>query len=322
MKRGEVAVKLGEKPPKVSNRLKAVIFWLGNQELRPDQKYLFRIGTAKVGMAVEKILRIWNAADINNKDGNLVSKHEIAECIITLDRKTAFDRETDLTETGRFVIIDDYNIAGGGIVLEELCERKPPLKNLLLSGGQVTFQDRCRLLKQQGIVLWFTGLSGAGKSTITMKLEEKLIQLGRLAYRLDGDNIRSGLNSDLGFTLTDRDENIRRISEVAALFKDCGIITLVSFIAPTRRMREKARNITGEVSFVEIYVKASVETCKNRDVKGLYKKAYDGKINNFTGVSSSYEEPDCPNLILDTEAMSADECVDLVLEFLTNTGKL
>jgi adenylyl-sulfate kinase len=139
---------------------------------------------------------------------------------------------------------------------------------------------------------------------------------GKLAYRLDGDNIRDGLNSDLGFLITDRKENIRRISETAKLFKDSSIITLVSFISPLRSMREMARCIIGEEGFVEIYVKAELKACMDRDTKGLYKKAIDGKINNFTGISSPYEEPDCPDLILDTENNCVGDCVNMVLDYL------
>lgn len=222
---------------------------------------------------------------------------------------------------GRFVLVDDFNIAGGGIILENL---QPQLeeKNLFRSSGKVSYEERCALLGQKGIVLWFTGLSGAGKSTIAIELERELISRGRLTYRLDGDNIRDGLNSDLGFLLDDRTENIRRISEAAKLFKDSGMITLVSFISPLRNMREMAKSIIGEESFIEIYVKAPLATCIKRDTKGLYQKAIEGKIKNFTGISSPYEEPDCPEIILETDNYSVGDCVEAVLDYLEkNTQK-
>lgn len=185
--------------------------------------------------------------------------------------------------------------------------------NIFYSNGKITHDDRCRTLKQKGVVLWFTGLSGSGKSTIAIELERKLFEQGNVAYRLDGDNIRHGLNSDLGFSMEDRDENIRRIAETAALFKDAGLITLVSFISPLRKMRELAANIIGNDVFCEIYVKADVETCKNRDPKGLYKKALAGEIDDFTGITSPYEEPENPALVIDTANMSVDDAVKEII---------
>jgi len=193
---------------------------------------------------------------------------------------------------------------------------KKTSENIVWHSGQVTYEDRCRLLKQQGLVLWFTGLSGSGKSTIAVEVEKQLIARGKLVYRLDGDNVRHGLNSDLGFSSEDRDENIRRIAEVAALFKDSGVITLVSFIAPFSSMRNFARDKAGTDHFVEIYVKADLKTCASRDPKGLYQKAQTGEISDFTGVSSPYEEPEHPELILNTDDHTVEECVNMVISYL------
>lgn len=190
--------------------------------------------------------------------------------------------------------------------------------NIVWHSGQVTYEDRCRLLNQKGLVVWFTGLSGSGKSTIAAEVERRLIAEGKLVYRLDGDNVRHGLNSDLGFSREDRDENIRRIAEVATLFKDAGVITLVSFIAPFASMRAFAREKAGTDHFVEIYVKADIETCATRDPKGLYQKAQSGTISDFTGISSPYEQPKNPELILDTESHSVEECVQQVLAYLNH----
>jgi adenylylsulfate kinase len=189
-------------------------------------------------------------------------------------------------------------------------------KNIVWHSGQVGYEDRCKLLGQKGRVFWFTGLSGSGKSTIAVEFEKQLTAEGRLVYRLDGDNIRHGLNGDLGFSAEDRDENIRRIAEVAALFKDAGVITLVSFIAPFRRMRQYAREKAGQDAFVEVYVKADVQTCARRDPKGLYQKAFKGEINDFTGVSSPYQEPEHPEIILDTTQYSVLDCVAILKEYL------
>ena len=189
-------------------------------------------------------------------------------------------------------------------------------KNVVWHHGGVNRRDREKLLEQKGIVLWFTGLSGSGKSTVAVELEKALLDSGKLVCRLDGDNIRHGLNKELGFSNDDRFENIRRIAEVAKLFKDSGIITLASFISPLTSMRKMARDIVGADDFVEIFVKCSIEKCRNRDPKELYKKADAGLIKNFTGITSKYEEPEAPELTLDTESLSVFDSVKKILGFL------
>ena len=181
---------------------------------------------------------------------------------------------------------------------------------------KVSREDREKLLKQKGIVLWFTGLSGSGKSTIANEVAYKLHQMGKLSYVLDGDNIRHGLNKNLGFSPEDRNENIRRISEVAKLFADAGIITITAFISPYRKYRNFCRELLGPGRFIEIYTKASLETCEKRDPKGLYKKAREGIIKDFTGISAPYEEPENPELVIDTDRYSVEESVELVLKKL------
>ncbi len=183
-------------------------------------------------------------------------------------------------------------------------------ENIIWQKGKVSYEDRCAVLKQRGIVVWFTGLSGSGKSTVAVELEKLLNEAGRAVYLLDGDNIRCGINSDLGFSEEDRNENIRRIGEIAALFRDAGIVTLVSFISPFRRMREFARQKAGEGNFIEVYVNTDLETCRKRDPKGLYKK----QIRNFTGKDSSYEEPLKPEIILDTIHQTPVECARQVYD--------
>lgn len=182
-------------------------------------------------------------------------------------------------------------------------------ENIIWHANKVSHEDRCRVLGQKGLVVWFTGLSGSGKSTIAVEVEKMLNEAGRTAYLLDGDNIRCGINSDLGFTDEDRNENIRRISEIAALFRDAGVITLVSFISPFRKMREFAREKAGENNFIEVYVSTDFETCRQRDPKGLYKK----EISNFTGKDSGYEEPLHAELVLDTVHSDPAECAKAVM---------
>ena len=190
-------------------------------------------------------------------------------------------------------------------------------KNIVWHEGEISYQDRCENLGQKGRVVWFTGLSGSGKSTIAVEVEKQLLSQGKAVYRLDGDNIRHGLNSDLEFSAEDRDENIRRIAEVSALFRDSGMIVLASFISPYQEMRDFARK-RAQGDFVEIHVKADVETCANRDPKGLYEKAKKGEIENFTGVSAPYEEPQNPELVIDTAQLSVKESVGKVLDYLEN----
>jgi len=191
-------------------------------------------------------------------------------------------------------------------------------KNIVWHEGEINADDREKITGHRGLVVWFTGLSGSGKSTIAVELEKRLIRDGKLCYRLDGDNIRHGLNSDLGFSDEDREENIRRVAEVAALFKDAGMITLVSFIAPSGKMRNFAREKAGDGQFIEVYVKASLETCIKRDPKGLYKKAQNDEIKDFTGISSAYEEPQNPELVIDSDKLSVEEAVKEVQLLIVN----
>jgi len=185
-------------------------------------------------------------------------------------------------------------------------------KHLVWHKGLVTYKERCQLLQQKGLVVWFTGLSGSGKSMIAAALEKVLYDKGLIVYHLDGDNIRHHLNQGLGFDDEDRRENIRRVTEVAALFKDAGLITLVSFISPHRELREFAKNRIGEDSFVEVYVKASLEACIKRDPKKYYTKALSGKIKKFTGISSDYEVPYKPELTIDSEQLNVSDSVKLI----------
>ena len=196
--------------------------------------------------------------------------------------------------------------------------------NITWHEGHVTREERHELLKQKGCTIWFTGLSGSGKSTIAYTLEHALVQRGHLAYVLDGDNIRHGLNKNLGFSAADREENIRRIGEVAKLFADCGVITMTSFISPYRKDRDLVRQLhdEGKLPFVEVHVNTPISTCEQRDPKGLYKKARAGQLKNFTGVDDPYEEPERPELTIDATSTSPQEAAALLLEYLEKQGIL
>lgn len=194
--------------------------------------------------------------------------------------------------------------------------------NVTWHSHKVSRKEREDLLNQKGCVLWFTGLSGSGKSTVANEVAYKLHTMGKLAYVLDGDNIRHGLNKDLGFSPEDRDENIRRISEVANLFADAGVIAITAFISPYRRLRNFCRELVGENRFMEIYTKAPVEICEERDPKGLYKKARRGEIKEFTGVDAPYEEPENPELIVETDKETIEESVNKVIQKMEELGYL
>jgi adenylylsulfate kinase len=203
-----------------------------------------------------------------------------------------------------------------------MTERKAT--NITWHEGHVTREERAALLHQKGATLWFTGLSGSGKSTIAFTLEHALVQRGHLAYVLDGDNIRHGLNKNLGFSAADREENIRRIGEVAKLFADCSIITMTSFISPYRKDRDGVRALheAAGIPFLEIHVNTPIETCEQRDPKGLYKKARAGELKNFTGIDDPYEPPLKPELTIDATSTSPQEATVLLLEYLTKRSLL
>lgn len=331
VKRGEIAVKYGQAPPAVATSIRVNLFWLGGKPMAKNQEYFLKLGTAKTKAKLHKVERILDAVNLNSYEKDMIETRDVGECILLLNKEIALDLAEENLSTGRFVIVDDYEIAGGGIILEALQdssewirekprERRynlsPPDQNLVWHSGQVSYASRCELLQQKGLVVWFTGLSGAGKSTIAVEVEKELTRMNKLVYRLDGDNVRSGLNSDLGFTKADRNENIRRIAEVANLFKDAAIITLVAAISPYAAMRDFAREAIGSQDFIEVYVKADIEECIKRDPKGFYARARQGKINDYTGIADPYEEPETPEIIIDTMQLSSTEAAGIVLEYI------
>ncbi len=192
--------------------------------------------------------------------------------------------------------------------------------NIKWHHGKITKEDRIKLMKQKGVTIWLTGLSGSGKSTIAVELEHALLENGHQAYILDGDNIRHGLNKNLGFSPEDRSENIRRIGEVAKLFTDANIITITAFISPYRQDRENARKLQKNGEFIEVYVKCPLEVCEQRDTKGLYKKARAGEVKEFTGISAPYEEPLNHEITIDTSKMPVEESTRAIIKYLEETG--
>ena len=302
--------------------IKANIFWLGKHNMTPKSKYHLKIGTEKVEVTIKEIVKVINSSNLENTKKNYIACNEVAECILELSRPIAFDTVDKNADTSRFVIVDGYEISGGGIILEALTETIKQSdnsnKNIVWHKTKVTYENRCKVLNQKGMVIWFTGMSASGKSTTANEVEMYLNQNGYATYLLDGDNVRHGINSDLGFSEDDRNENIRRIIHIANLFKDAGIVTLVSCITPFEEMRKMAREIIGKENIIQVYVKADLETCLKRDPKGLYKK----NITNFTGITSPYEVPQNPDITIDTVKYNEEECAKQVIqEFLKREKK-
>ncbi len=316
VRRGELATLSHEANCQVSNSIRAKIFWLGNNPLKKHKDYYLKIGTEKVKVRVAAIIKILDLSDLEIKNSDQIEKFDVAECILEGQKTFAFDLFEDNPQTSRFVIVDDYQISGGGIITQSLPIEYNQFKfdnHLHFHRGQATYLDRCDNMDQLGAVIWLTGLSASGKSTIAFELEKELIKRGKKPYVLDGDNIRLGLNSDLGFIEDERMENVRRICEVTRLLKDAGLITIVSLITPLNKMRRYIREKIGNDLF-EVYVKSTIDTCISRDPKGLYKKAIDGQINNFTGISAPFEEPQNPDLILDTEKYDLADSVEMLID--------
>ena len=292
----------------------ATILWMDDEKLVEGKSYFLKLGTQKVPATVMKIdYRI----DVNTGDhvpAKDIRKNEIARCEIAASRSIVFDTFEKHRTMGEFILIDRITTmtSACGTVLHPLRRSE----NLTWQELDITRDMRAASLNQKPKTLWFTGLSGAGKSTLANAVEKNLSLQGKHTMLLDGDNIRMGINNNLGFTERDRIENIRRVSEVSKLLNDAGLITLTAFISPYRADRRRAREIIGTDDFIEIYVSTPLEECEKRDVKGLYKKARSGDIPNFTGINSPYEEPENPEITIDTSKYSLEDAVDLLLKEL------
>ena len=305
-----------EHPPGVADQFAVHLIWMDTQPMLPERDYSIRLASAS---GIAQITDLTHRIDIDTR-GHLAAKtlelNEIGYCKISLDRAVPFDPYSENRRTGGFVLIDRFTHATVGAGVIDFALRRA--SNIAWQEMKVDKAARSRVTGQKPCVLWLTGLSGAGKSTIADRLEQKLQALDRYTYLLDGDNVRHGLNKDLGFTDQDRVENVRRIAEVARLMVDAGLIVIVSFISPFRSEREMARAMVEEGEFVEIHVDAPLDVCEARDPKGLYAKARRGDLVNFTGIDSPYEAPQNPELHIDTTKLSADEAADMVIAYLEN----
>ena len=252
---------------------------------------------------------------------SFVGRHEAAELTLRTNKPVAFDAVTEVAAMGRFVIVDGFDVAGGGVIVPNSYPRRTAdslhkSHNIFWTSGRVTPAQRLLRHGHGGRVLWLTGLSCSGKSTIATELERQLFERDKLVYVLDGDNMRHGLCNDLGFSPRDRRENIRRIGEVAKLFADAGVICITAFISPYREDREAIRKSMPTGQFIEVYLNVPVEVCEQRDTKGLYAKARAGKIREFTGVSAPYEPPASPEIELPTAQLAVSECATKIIAFL------
>jgi bifunctional enzyme CysN/CysC len=310
--------------PAIQSSFEAMVVWMAEEPLRRDQPYLVKHTTRATKATVERLEYRVDVNTLSRRPAETLKLNEIGRLALQTPQKLFLDPYKKNRFTGSIILIDPVtnNTVGAGMVIDRLPENqlRPVVDGLAAPRSEfirrevspVSADDREQLLGQRALTIWFTGLSGSGKSSIAQELERRLHADGRHAYSLDGDNLRFGLNRDLTFSRPDRSENLRRAAEVARLFNDAGTIALVPVIAPFREDRERARRIVGPDRFFEVYLSTSLEVCESRDVKGLYRKARAGEVAEFTGISSPYEPPEDPALVVDTAGRSIGECADLI----------
>jgi bifunctional enzyme CysN/CysC len=297
--------------PEVADQFAARVIWMGDEPMLPGRPYLMRIGTRYVPARITNLKHKVDVDTLEHLAARTLSLNEIGECNLSTSSPVAFDPYAENRETGAFILIDRYSNATVGAGMIEFGLRRAA--NIHRQALLVTRADHERMAGHKPVALWFTGLSGSGKSTIANLVERKLYERGVRTFLLDGDNVRHGLNRDLGFADADRVENIRRVGEVAKLFVEAGVIALCSFISPFRSERTMVRELFDEGEFLEVFVDTPLDDCIARDPKGLYAKALDGKIANFTGVSSPYEAPERAELVLATRELSAEAAAEAVV---------
>jgi len=323
VERGEIISHL-DRPPIETNVFRGRLFWLGRKPLMSGKRYKLKLCTVEAPVEVQAIDSVIDPDNLSASEAQCVERYGVAEVVLRSHRMLALDEFSNNPSTGRFVLVDGYDIAGGGIIN---IEGYPDQRGLVTVRGtnltavehRVTAEARSARNHHRGGVLWFTGLSGAGKSTLAIEVEQRLFRHGYHVYVLDGDNVRRGLNSNLGFSPEDRAENIRRVGEAAALFADAGFICITAFISPYRSDRDRARvagKICGPGAFHEVYIQAALELCEQRDPKGLYKRARKGDLRDFTGISAPYEPPDDPELVVDTGATDVDQCAKQIVDYV------
>jgi len=317
--RGDLIVK-ADSPAEVANQFEATVVWMNEAPLLRGRSYLMKIGTKVVTATISPIKHKVNVNTLEEIATSTLALNEIGVCNLELDRQIAFDPYKVNRDTGGFILIDRMTNDTVGAGMLHFALRRA--QNVHWQAQDVNKAARAAIKGQKPCLLWYTGLSGAGKSTIANLVDKRLHSMNRHTYLLDGDNVRHGLNKDLGFTAADRVENIRRISEVAKLMVDAGLIVSSAFISPFRAEREIARYLMPAGEFIEIHVDTPLEVAEQRDPKGLYKKARRGELKNFTGIDSPYEVPENPELRLDTTQLSPEAAAERVVAFLQARGAL
>jgi bifunctional enzyme CysN/CysC len=316
--RGDVLVH-GDRAPHVGMNLDAWLIWMADAPMLPGKQYLFKLGAKTVSGIIEKIHHVVDVNTLEQGPGEELKLNQIAQCRVRFNEPVAFDAYAVSHATGSFIVVDRLSngTVGAGMVTRTITQPlQDKSENVVWHEHKVSRTQRANQKGQRPCVVWLTGLSGSGKSTIANALEQALFLEGYHSYLLDGDNVRHGLNKDLGFSDAARVENIRRIGEVARLFVDSGLIVITAFISPFRADRRMVRDILGREEFIEIFVDTPLEVCEQRDPKGLYKKVRRGEIKNFTGIDSPYEAPEAAELVLDTVGNDVEACVAGIIKFL------
>lgn len=317
--RGDV-IAAADAPPAVADQFEATVVWMSEERMLPGRPYLIKLGASSIGGALGRPKHQVDVNSLDNLPAKTLGLNEIGVCTLSLDRATPFDPYAENRDMGSFIVIDRYTHQTVGAGMLHFALRRS--QNIHWQAVEVDKTARTRLNGHKPCVIWLTGLSGAGKSTIANLLERRLHAQGVHTYLLDGDNVRHGLNKDLGFTAADRVENIRRIGEVAKLMVDAGLMVVTAFISPFRSERQLARDLVAEGEFIEVFVDTPLAEVEKRDPKGLYKKARRGELKNFTGIDSPYEAPEQPEIRIETLRHSADEAADLIVQQLRERGFL
>jgi bifunctional enzyme CysN/CysC len=308
--RGDVLA-AADAPPQVADQFEATIVWMADEPMLPGRPYWLKLGTQMIGAQVQHPKYQINVNTMEHLAAKTLELNAIGVANISTDKPIVFEPYADSRDLGGFILIDKISNATVAAGMLHFSLRRA--QNVHWQAHDVTRETHANLKNQKAALLWFTGLSGAGKSTIANIVEKKLVRMNRHTFLLDGDNVRHGLNKDLGFDEADRVENIRRVGEVAKLMTDAGLIVITAFISPFRAERKMVRDMVPEGEFIEVFIDTSLEEAEARDVKGLYKKARSGELKNFTGIDSPYEAPTSPEIHIDTSRMTPEEAADIII---------
>jgi len=311
--RGDV-IAVAEDPPAAADQFEATIVWMSDEAMVPGRGYWLKLATQNVSATVQHPKFEVNVNTMEHLAAKTLELNSIGVCEVTTDKPIVFEPYAESRTLGGFILVDKITNATVGAGMIHFALRRS--QNVHWQQTDIGRDRHAAMKNQKPAVLWFTGLSGSGKSTIANMVERKLHRMNRHTFLLDGDNVRHGLNKDLGFTETDRIENIRRVGEVARLMTDAGLIVITAFISPFRAERDMVRAMLPESEFLEVFVDTPLEVAEARDVKGLYKKAREGKLKNFTGIDSPYEAPEQPEIRIDTTAMGIEEAADAIVDAL------